>query len=67
MNGNDMQAVLYIVKAALADKLLIWATLLSLIGLTVWTAMRNPEPIRFVGSGLLLVVLMMLLYFSKKE
>jgi len=67
MNGGDLKALIFVVKSALADKLLIWATLLSLIALVTWTTMRNPEPMRFVGAGLLFAVLLSVLYFSKKE
>ena len=67
MNGNDFLAFMHVIRAALADQLLVWASLLSLIGLTVWATMRRPEPMVFLGPGLLIVVLAMVLYFSKKE
>jgi hypothetical protein len=67
MNSDLLTAMFSLIRKALADRLLIWATLGSMIGLTMWVTIRNPEPIRFVGSGLLIVVLLMVLYFSKKE
>jgi hypothetical protein len=67
MNGDMLTELFKVIRAALADRLLIWAVMLSSIGLTIWVATRNPEPMRFVGSGLLIVVLAMVLYFSKKE
>lgn len=67
MNGEMLTAMFGLIRKALADRLLIWATLVSLIGLIAWTTMRNPEPIRFVGAGMLIVVFGMVLYFSKKE
>ena len=66
-NGEVMTKLFGLIKQAIADRLLIWATLVSLIGLLIWTTMRNPEPMRFVGAGLLVVVLGMVMYFSKKE
>ena len=67
MNGDLLTQVFGLIRKALADRLLVWATMLGLLWLVTWTTMRNPEPMRFVGSGLLILVLGMVLYFSKKE
>jgi hypothetical protein len=67
MSQELMTRLFGIIREALADRLLVWASMASLLFLVIWTTMRNPDPMRFVGSGLLIVVLAMVLYFSKKE
>jgi hypothetical protein len=67
MNGDMLTELFKVIRTALADRLLIWAVMLGVLWMIGWTTMRNPEPMRFVGSGLLIVVLAMVLYFSKKE
>jgi hypothetical protein len=57
-----------LIKAALADRLLIWAALGSIIVFGGWTIIRNPDPIRLLGvGGLFIPVLAMLLYYSSKR
>jgi hypothetical protein len=67
MNGDTWTQLFGIIKGALADRLLVWALLLSSAGLIYWVTMRNPEPIRLIGAGMLAALFVIVLYFSKKE
>jgi hypothetical protein len=66
MNGDLLTQMFGLIRKALADQLLVWAALLSCVGLIGWVTMRNPEPMRLIGAGMLAAIFVIVLYMSKK-
>ena len=67
MNGEILAKVFEVIRQAIADRLLVWATMISCSGLLYWVTMKNPEPLRLVGAGMAAALFVIMLYFSKKE
>ena len=66
MNGELYTQLFKVIKEALADKLLVWASMIGCGGLIYWVTMRNPEPMRLIGAGMLAAIFVIVLYMSKK-
>ena len=67
MNGDLLTELFKVIKGALADRLLVWAALLGCGGLIYWVTMRNPDPVRLIGAGMMAAIFVIVLYMSKRE